>query len=330
MNDHTYKPIYGVPSNYTEGMELIILGKDGTNTPAMVMCRVRFENGEFVPDTNGVIVEYLMDGDVWHDHVDKLNGKVVGFIPAYSLNNCITLQTPDGEIRGTVTAEEDEDGLIEVQTELPVDGRMVNLFTREHLDAMMISSPSTAKYIKPQKEDKQPSANNNPEDKSSFKNRIYAWLGCGFWIIVACGIVTLIYFGCKRDHERKLELKREYEHQKDSIAYAEDSIKREHERIDAKINSKEYKDSVAAVRKLRQDSIDRNTMVMIFKSDSLCHYSTICSEVKDIKSYQFTSQYNAKQQGKKICPECEEREDYYWGVKDGEYIYFEDINVQDD
>lgn len=155
-------------------------------------------------------------------------------------------------------------------------------------------------------------------------------LRCLFWILVIGAIMTGIYFGCKRDHERKLELKREYEHQKDCIAYAEDSIKREYERIDAKINSKEYKDSVAAVRKLRQDSIDRNTMVMIFKSDSLCHYSTICSEVKDIKSYQFTSQYNAKQQGKKICPECEEREDYYWGVKDGEYIYFEDINVQDD
>ena len=155
-------------------------------------------------------------------------------------------------------------------------------------------------------------------------------LSCLFWILVIGAIITGIYFGCKRDHERKLELKREYEHQKDSIAYAEDSIKREHERIDAIINSKEYQDSVAAAEKLRQDSIDRNTMVMIFKSDSLYHYSTVCSEIKDMNGSQFTSQHNAKQRGKKICPECEEREDYYWGVKDGDYIYFEDINNLDD
>ena len=144
-------------------------------------------------------------------------------------------------------------------------------------------------------------------------------IGCLSWLLVL-GLPVLIglsIYYCSRDQRLK---------EKAEKAAAQDSIRREHERIDAKINSKEYKDSVAAVRKLRQDSIDRNTMVMIFKSDSLCHYSTICSEVKDIKSYQFTSQYNAKQQGKKICPECEEREDYYWGVKDGDYIYYEDLN----
>lgn len=146
---------------------------------------------------------------------------------------------------------------------------------------------------------------------------------CLCWLLVL-GLPVLIGLSisyCSRDKRLK---------EKAEKAAAQDSIRREHERIDAIINSKEYQDSVASVRKLRQDSIDRNTMVMIFKSDSLYHYSTVCSEIKDMNGSQFTSQYNAKQQGKKICPECEEREDYYWGVKDGEYIYFEDINVQDD
>ncbi len=74
--------ISGAPADYTDGIELVIRDEDGTEKPAMVMGRVRFENGQFVPDPNGSIVEYLMDGDVNHEHISKIGDKVVSHIPA--------------------------------------------------------------------------------------------------------------------------------------------------------------------------------------------------------------------------------------------------------
>ena len=44
------------------------------------MGRVRFEKGSFVPDANGNIIEYFMDGEVKHDHEDKLASKVVSYV----------------------------------------------------------------------------------------------------------------------------------------------------------------------------------------------------------------------------------------------------------
>ena len=153
--------VAGAPADYTADMELTIRDEDGTEKPAMVMGRVRYENGSFVPDANGNIIEYFMDGEVKHDHEDKLVDKVVSHtaytegsdevqngkdevqsnieIPpthTYNLDDDLTLQTEDGTVQGTVIAEENGDGLITVQTEQPIGGRVVNLFTREQLDAM--------------------------------------------------------------------------------------------------------------------------------------------------------------------------------------------------
>jgi N12 class adenine-specific DNA methylase/transposase len=61
-------------------MELTIRDEDGSEKPAMVMGRVRYENGSFVPDANGNIIEYFMDGEVKHDHEDKLVDKVVSHV----------------------------------------------------------------------------------------------------------------------------------------------------------------------------------------------------------------------------------------------------------
>ena len=72
----------GAPADYAEGVELTIRDEDGAERTAMVMGRVRYVDGEFVPDANGNIVEYLMDGEVWHEHIDKLKDKVVGHVPA--------------------------------------------------------------------------------------------------------------------------------------------------------------------------------------------------------------------------------------------------------
>ena len=80
MKDYTHKPINGVPADYTAYMELTIRDEDGSEKPAMVMGRVRYENGSFVPDANGNIIEYFMDGEVKHDHEDKLIDKVVSHV----------------------------------------------------------------------------------------------------------------------------------------------------------------------------------------------------------------------------------------------------------
>lgn len=65
-----------VPADYVPDMELTVLD-GGTEKPAMVMGRVREENGTYVPDENGSIVEYYMDGEVKYDPIGKLNGMVV-------------------------------------------------------------------------------------------------------------------------------------------------------------------------------------------------------------------------------------------------------------
>lgn len=72
--------VAGAPADYTADMELTIRDEDGSEKPAMVMGRVRYENGNFVPDANGNIIEYFMDGEVKHDHEDKLIDKVVSHV----------------------------------------------------------------------------------------------------------------------------------------------------------------------------------------------------------------------------------------------------------
>ncbi|WP_347719957.1 hypothetical protein, partial [uncultured Alloprevotella sp.] len=72
--------VEGVPSDFTPDMELTIRDENGTEKPALVMGRVRYENGTFVPDENGSIVEYYADGEVMHEHESKLADKVVSHV----------------------------------------------------------------------------------------------------------------------------------------------------------------------------------------------------------------------------------------------------------
>ncbi len=73
--------IEGAPAEYAEGMELTVRDDDGTEKPAMVMGMVRAEGGKLTPDPNGKIVEFYMDGEVKHSHIDNLNDKVVSHVP---------------------------------------------------------------------------------------------------------------------------------------------------------------------------------------------------------------------------------------------------------
>ncbi len=57
--------------------------------------------------------------------------------PAYSLNDELTLLDENGnEVRGSITADANEDGQYEVYTENPINGRKVNLFTAEELNIL--------------------------------------------------------------------------------------------------------------------------------------------------------------------------------------------------
>lgn len=56
---------------------------------------------------------------------------------SYNLNDEITLINEDGKpVRGSITTDQNEDGKFEVYTEEPINGKRVNLFTAEELDAM--------------------------------------------------------------------------------------------------------------------------------------------------------------------------------------------------
>ena len=57
--------------------------------------------------------------------------------PSYSQNDEVTLVDENGnEVRGSIVSGANEDGLYEVETDRPINGRRVNLFTADELDSM--------------------------------------------------------------------------------------------------------------------------------------------------------------------------------------------------
>ncbi len=84
----------GAPSSYEPDMELVLPNERGGESRAMVMGRVRYEGGQFIPDENGGIVEYYMDGEVRHEQIGKLNDRVVSHTDAAQV---IEEETPSAE-----------------------------------------------------------------------------------------------------------------------------------------------------------------------------------------------------------------------------------------
>ena len=59
--------------------------------------------------------------------------------PQYALNDLVSLRDENGNaVRGNITTDADADGRYEVYTEAPVNGKRVNLFTRDELDSMLM------------------------------------------------------------------------------------------------------------------------------------------------------------------------------------------------
>ena len=65
--------------------------------------------------------------------------------PQYTLNDIVSLTDENGvTVRGSITADADADGRYEVYTEAPINGKRVNLFTREELDNMLLEHNGVA------------------------------------------------------------------------------------------------------------------------------------------------------------------------------------------
>ena len=76
--------VAGAPVDYTPYMEITVRDEDGTERTGMVMGRVRavMKNGrmDYILDESSNIIEYLLDGEPRHEHIDKLNDKVLGYV----------------------------------------------------------------------------------------------------------------------------------------------------------------------------------------------------------------------------------------------------------
>ncbi len=64
--------------------------------------------------------------------------------PQYALNDEVILRDENGNAVRGVTSDADEDGKYEVLTDTPINGKFVNLFTRDELDSMLIEHNGVA------------------------------------------------------------------------------------------------------------------------------------------------------------------------------------------
>ena len=101
--------IEGAPSSYEPDMELVVRNENGGESQAIVMGRVRYEGGEFVPDENGGIVEYFMDGEVRHEQIGKLNDRVVAYAEAAQVSEEEAPAAEDTQAADEGPMQEEED-----------------------------------------------------------------------------------------------------------------------------------------------------------------------------------------------------------------------------
>lgn len=135
---------------YTSG-QIKIRNSDGTETHGWL-------TGERDAEGNH---EYLVEGDLQHLHYasdQELDTILSDYqpdapqeevrqeeapSPSFAVNDELILTAENGAtVRGTVTAEMNEDGLVEVQTDQPLYGARVNMFTPDELAQMMQQTPA--------------------------------------------------------------------------------------------------------------------------------------------------------------------------------------------
>lgn len=94
--------------------------------------------------------------------------------PQYTLNDIVSLTDENGvTVRGSITADADADGRYEVYTEAPINGKRVNLFTREELDNMLLEHNGVA-FEHPAENESNNGAENIPENDNNAHQNIPA------------------------------------------------------------------------------------------------------------------------------------------------------------
>ena len=95
-------------------------------------------------------------------------------IPQYALNDIVSLTDENGvTVRGNITADADADGKYEVFTEAPINGKRVNLFTRDELDNMLLEHNGVA-FERPVENESNNGAENIPENDNNAPQNIPA------------------------------------------------------------------------------------------------------------------------------------------------------------
>lgn len=85
----------------------------------------------------------------------------------YSINDEVTLSDENGNtVRGSITAPENEDGKFEVYTEQPINGKKVNLFSAEELDAITKAPETVAENATVQQPQQQEDTENSVEKEA--------------------------------------------------------------------------------------------------------------------------------------------------------------------
>ena len=94
--------------------------------------------------------------------------------PQYALNDIVSLTDENGvTVRGNITADVDADGKYEVFTEAPINGKRVNLFTRDELDNMLLEHNGVA-FERPAENESNNGAENIPENNNNAPQNIPA------------------------------------------------------------------------------------------------------------------------------------------------------------
>lgn len=94
--------------------------------------------------------------------------------PQYALNDIVSLTDENGvTVRGNITADADADGKYEVFTEAPINGKRVNLFTRDELDNMLLEHDGVA-FERPVENESNNGAENIPENDNNAPQNIPA------------------------------------------------------------------------------------------------------------------------------------------------------------
>ena len=92
--------------------------------------------------------------------------------PQYTLNDIVSLTDENGvTVRGSITADADADGRYEVYTEAPINGKRVNLFTREELDNMLLEHNGVA-FEHPAENENNNGVENIPENDNNAHQNI--------------------------------------------------------------------------------------------------------------------------------------------------------------